>query len=216
MSIKIKNIDSVLTSVKDGDIIMIGGFLHCGHPDHLVKTLSECSVKNLTVISNDSGTTEISSNDLIRSGKVSRIIASYIGANPETGRLMYSGEADVQLCPQGTLAERIRAGGVGLGGVLTEVGLGTVVEKGKEKITVDGKEYLLEKPLKANVALVKADRADKAGNLYISGTAKNFNTLMPMAAEYVVAEVAEIVEVGDIDPNHVTVPGIFIDAIVKI
>lgn len=216
MKNKITDIKHALAKVKSGDIIMIGGFLHCGHPDHLVEELCNCDVSGLTVVSNDTGTTELSSYTLIKSGKVKKIMASYIGANPETGRLMQCGEAEVQLFPQGTLAEKIRSGGAGLGGFLTEVGLGTVVEKGKRMLTVDQRTYLLELPLRANIALVKADKADLSGNLFISGTARNFNAIMPMAADYVIAEVGEVVNIGEIDPNHVTVPGIFVDAIVKI
>lgn len=216
MKNKILDIRQALSKIKSGDTVMIGGFLHCGHPDHLVQELCNCDVSNLTVVSNDTGTTELSSYTLIKSGKVKKIIASYIGANPETGRLMQCGEADVQLFPQGTLAEKIRSGGAGLGGFLTEVGLGTIVEQGKQTLTVNQKSYLLELPLRANVALVKADKADLSGNLFISGTARNFNTIMPMAADYVIAEVNEVVSLGEIDPNQVTVPGIFIDTIVKV
>lgn len=143
-------------------------------------------------------------------------MASYIGGNPMAAHFINTGEAKVKLFPQGTLAEKIRIGGAGLGGVLTPVGLGTIVEEGKEKITVEGKEYILELPLRANVALIKADKADKSGNLFISGSARNFNVLMATAADHVIAEVGEIVETGEIDPNYVTVPGIFIDTLVKI
>lgn len=216
MKNKITDLSSALDKVRDGDVIMIGGFLHCGHPDNLVKTLCEKPVGNLTVISNDTGTTKLSSYELIKSGKVTRIHSSYIGANPETGRLLYSAEAEVTLWPQGTLAEKIRAGGAGLGGFLTQVGLETVVEEGKDKIIVNNKTYLLELPFWANVALIKANKADKAGNLFMSGTTRNFNELMATAADWVIAEVNEIVEVGELDPNIISVPGIFVDAIVKV
>lgn len=212
---KLKTAKEAIKNVKDNDIVMIGGFLKCGHPDILVQTLADADVKNLTVISNDTGTTETSSYNLIKSGKVKKIQASYIGGNPETGRLLMTGEADVQLFPQGTLAEKIRAGGAGLGGFLTKVGLGTVVEQGKQKLTVENSEYLLELPLKANIALIRADRADKCGNLFISGTARNFNVIMATAADYVIAEVDEIVETGEILPDNVTVPGVFVNAIIK-
>lgn len=216
MKTKIKEITDALSRIKNGDAIMIGGFLQCGHPDQLVDALNQMNVTGLTIISNDTGTIETPSFELIKSGKVTRIMASYIGSNPETGRLMHTGEAEVILIPQGTLAEKIRAGGAGLGGFLTQVGVGTVVEEGKQKLNVNGKDYLLELPLKADVALIKADKADRVGNLFISGSARNFNTLMATAAEYVVAQVDEIVEIGDIDADCVTVPGIFVDAIVKI
>ncbi len=203
--------------VKDGDTLMIGGFLAGGHPEHLVNALLKTNnSSNLTIISNDTGTPELSICELVKSGRVTRIFASYIGANPETGRLLMTGEAQVQLFPQGTLAEKIRAGGAGLGGVLTPVGLGTVVEDGKKKIKIGEKEYLLELPLKANVALIKANQADETGNLVINGSSRNFNMVMATAADYVIAEVDEIVKTGEIDPNHVNVPGIFVDAVVKV
>lgn len=216
MKDKQKNIKEALAVVKDGDSIMIGGFLHCGNPQNLVAALIEADATNITTISSDTGTLETTNYELLKSGKVTKLIASYIGGNPMAGNFLHSGEAEVKLFPQGTLAEKIRAGGAGLGGFLTPVGLGTIVEEGKEKLSVDGKEYLLELPLRANVALIKADKADKAGNLFISGSARNFNVMMATAADYVIAEVCEIVETGEIDPNHVTVSGIFVDALVKI
>jgi len=205
-----------IKKVKNGDCIMVGGFLAGGHPETLVKSLADSKVNNLTIISNDTGTTECAIYHVIKNGQASKIIASYIGSNPETGRLLMTGEADVQLFPQGTLAEKIRAGGSGLGGFLTPVGIGTVVEEGKRKMEVDGKEYLLELPLKANVALIKAYKADENGNLIFNGSALNFNAVMAMAADYVIAEVDEYVSIGEIHPNDVVVPGIIVDAIVKV
>lgn len=216
MKNKLKQIAEALKVVKDGDTIMIGGFLQCGQPEHLVRELVATEVKKLTTISSDTGSMVTANHELFKSGKVKKLMASYIGGNPMAGQFMHTGEAEVKLFPQGTLAEKIRAGGAGLGGFLTPVGLGTIVEEGKEKITVEGKEFILELPLRANVALVKADKADKAGNLFISGAARNFNVMMATAADHVIAEVSEIVEVGEIDPNHVTVPGIFVDTLVKI
>ena len=203
--------------VKDGDTVMIGGFLAGGHPEHLVNALLNTnSSSGLTIISNDTGTTVLSIYQLVKSGRVEHIIASYIGSNPETGRLLMTKEAKVQLFPQGTLAEKIRAGGAGLGGILTPVGIGTVIEEGKQKLKIDQKEYLLELPLKANVALIRANQADETGNLIINGSSRNFNMVMATAADYVIAEVDECVKTGEIDPNHVNVPGIFVDAIVKV
>lgn len=196
---------------------MIGGFLNGGHPENLVKALVETnSAGDLAIISNDTGSPDLSIYQLVKSGRVKRIFASYIGLNPETGRLLMSGEAAVQLFPQGTLAEKIRAGGAGLGGFLTPVGVGTVVEEGKKKVEIDDREYLLEMPLRANVALIRARQADEAGNLIINGSSRNFNIVMASAADYVIAEVDEYVKTGEIDPNHVNVPGIFVDAIVKV
>jgi acetate CoA/acetoacetate CoA-transferase alpha subunit len=216
MKNKLKNIKEAVSIVKDGDTIMVGGFLQCGHPQNLVKALVETDVKNLTLISTDTGNMETANYDLLKGNKVKKIMASYIGGNPEAGRFLFTGAGEVELFPQGTLAEKIRAGGAGLGGILTPVGIGTIVEQGKQKITVNGREYLLELPLRANVTLLKADKADKAGNLCITGSARNFNVVMATAADYVVAEVGEIVETGEIDPNHVTIPGIFIDVLVKV
>jgi acetate CoA/acetoacetate CoA-transferase alpha subunit len=217
MKSKLTTAQEAVSKVKDGDTIMIGGFLTGGHPENLVSALLNTnSADNLAIISNDTGTQELSIYPLVKSGRVKRIFASYIGANPETGRLLMTGEATVQLFPQGTLAEKIRAGGAGLGGVLTPVGVGTVVEEKKKKIEIDEKEYLLEMPLRANVAFIKAYKADETGNLIINGSSRNFNIVMATAADYVIAEVDEYVKAGEIDPNHVNVPGIFVNAIVKV
>lgn len=217
MKDKLITAQEAVNKVKDGDTIMIGGFLTGGHPENLVSALlSTNTAGDLGIISNDTGTQELSIYQLVKSGRVKRVFASYIGANPETGRLLMTGEADVQLFPQGTLAEKIRAGGAGLGGVLTPVGVGTAVEEGKRKIEINEREYLIEMPLKANVAFIKAYKADETGNLIINGSARNFNIVMATAADYVIAEVDEYVKTGEIDPNHVNVPGIFVDAIVKV
>jgi len=148
-------------------------------------------------------------------GLLKKVIVSHIGTNPDTGRKMNTGELEVELLPQGTLAERVRAGGAGLGGILTPTGIGTIVAEGKEVINVDGKEFLLEKPLRADVALIKAYKADTAGNLIFERSARNFNPLMAMAARVVIVEVENIVEAGQIDPDQVMTPGIFIDWIVQ-
>lgn len=214
---KLMTAREAVSKVKDGDMLMVGGFLAGGHPENLVSALVDTSsAGDLSIVSNDTGTQELSIYKLIKSGRVKQIFASYIGSNPETGRLLMTGEAKVQLFPQGTLAEKIRAGGAGLGGVLTPVGIGTVVEEEKRKIDIEGREYLLEMPLKANVAFIKAHKADETGNLVINGSARNFNIVMATAADYVIAEVEDYVKAGEIDPNHVTVPGIFVDAIVKV
>jgi acetate CoA/acetoacetate CoA-transferase alpha subunit len=217
MKSKIASAEEAVSRVKDGDTIMVGGFLTGGHPENLVAALLNTnSANNLGIISNDTGTQELSIYQLVKSGRVKRIFASYIGSNPETGRLLMSGEATVQLFPQGTLAEKIRAGGAGLGGVLTPVGVGTIVEEKKQKIEINEKEYLLEMPLRANVAFIKAHMADETGNLIINGSSRNFNVVMATAADYVIAEVDQYVKAGELDPNHINVPGIFVDAIVKV
>ena len=213
---KVTSASEALKKVKDHDTIMIGGFLAGGSPELLVKELNKTSAKNLTIISTDSGTVDMPTYELSKSGRLKKVYASYIGANPETGRLYMTHEAEVELVPQGTLAERIRAGGAGLGGFLTPTGVGTIVEEGKQKIEVEGKTYLLELPLRGNVALIRAHIADEEGNLVINGSSRNFNLVMATAADYVIAQVDKIVKTGEINPNHVNVPSIFVNAIVEV
>jgi len=212
---KIKTIDEAMSYIKDGMSVMVGGFLGTGNPETLIDALIERKIKDLTLICNDTAFPEIGIGKLIVNKLVKKVITSHIGTNPETGRQMNEGEIEVVLTPQGTLAEQIRSAGAGLGGFLTPTGLGTVVEEGKEKIEIDGKTYLLELPLKADVALLKGAKVDKKGNIYYDKSARNFNPLMAMAADLVIVEADEIVEVGDIDPNDVMTPGIFVDVIVK-
>nr|WP_279388488.1 3-oxoacid CoA-transferase subunit A [Anaerospora hongkongensis] len=171
--------------------------------------------KQLTVIANDTAFPDKGIGKLVVDGRLKKVIVSHIGTNPETGRQMNTGKIEVELVPQGTLAERVRAGGAGLGGILTPTGIGTMVAEGKEVITVDGKEFLLEKPLRADVALIKAYQADTAGNLLFRRSARNFNPLMAMAAKVVIVEAENIVEAGQIDPDQVMTPGIFVDWIVQ-
>ncbi len=201
--------------VKDGMTVMIGGFLAVGTPESLVDALVAQGTKGLTVIANDTATPEKGIGKLVVKKQLKKAIVSHIGTNPETGRQMNAGEMAVDLVPQGTLAERIRAGGAGLGGVLTPTGLGTVVAEGKQIITVDGREFLLEKPLRADVAFIKAHTADKAGNLVFHSSARNFNPLMATAAEVVIVEATNIVEIGAIDPDAVMLPGIFVKYLVQ-
>jgi acetate CoA/acetoacetate CoA-transferase alpha subunit len=197
--------------VPEAATVAIGGFLGVGTPETIIGALVARPVKNLTVIGNDTSFIDKGIGRLIASRQAAKVIVSHIGTNPETGRLMNSGELSVDLVPQGTLAERIRCGGSGLGGVLTPTGLGTVVAENKQVLTVDGKEYLLEKALRADIALIKAAKADRSGNLVCRRSSRNFNPLMAMAADTVIAEVDEIVETGAIDPDHVMIPGIFVD-----
>jgi len=207
--------------VRDGDVLMVGGFLACGSPQTLIQALKEAGTRNLTLICNDTAAHDFKTGKstgvghLVVNKQFKKVICSHIGLNQETQRQMNAGETEVDLVPQGTLAERVRAGGVGLGGILTPTGLGTEVEQGKQVITVADRVFLLELPLKADVAIIKAKKADKAGNLVYAATARNFNPLMAMAASYVIAEVEEIVEIGEIDPNDVHTPAIFVDALVK-
>lgn len=211
---KVKPIEEVLEHIKDGAVIMIGGFLAVGTAENLVDAIVKKGVKNLTIIGNDTSFPDRGIGKLVVNKQVKKVIVSHIGTNPETARQMHAGEMEVELVPQGTLAERIRAAGAGLGGILTPTGIGTIVEEGKKKLDVYGKEYLLELPLKADVALIKAYMADQRGNLVFRCTANNFNQVMSTAAEYVVVETENLVEVGEIDPNDVMIPHVFVDAIV--
>ena len=212
---KIVTTEQALEHIKDGMTIMAGGFLAVGAPEILIDGIVAKGVKDLTVITSDTAYTDKGIGKVIVAKLAKKVIASHIGTNPETGRQMNEKEMEVELVPQGTLAERIRAAGAGLGGVLTPTGLGTLVETGKDRITVDGREFLLEKPLKADVALLLADVADKSGNLVYRRAARNFNPLMAMAAETVIVVAKTIVETGAIDPDHVMTPGIFVDMIVQ-
>lgn len=211
---KLISLDEAVSYVEDGMTVMIGGFLACGTPERLIDKLVEKGVKNLTLIANDTSFTDRGIGKLVVSKQFKKVIVSHIGTNKETGRQMTEGETEVVLVPQGTLAEQVRAGGVGLGGILTPTGIGTIVEEGKELITVDGKTFILEKPLRADVALIFGNIVDKKGNIAYEGTTRNFNPLMAMAADKVIVEAARLVEVGEIDPNHVVTPGIFVHHIV--
>ncbi|MBR5784981.1 MAG: CoA transferase subunit A [Bacteroidales bacterium] len=201
--------------IQDGMTIMVGGFLAVGTPISLIDALVEKGVKDLTLICNDTAYPNIGVGKLISNRMVKKLIVSHIGTNEDTINQMNAGELDVEFSPQGTLAERVRAGGAGLGGVLTPTGLGTVVGEGKDIVVVDGKEYLLEKPLKADVALIGANICDEVGNLVYKGTSQNFNPLMATAANVVIVEPQEIVKTGAIEHENVKTPGIFVDYIIK-
>lgn len=207
--------------VLPGNVVHVGGFLGCGSPDTILKALVDSGAHDLTLVCNDTSVLDEKNGRitgvaaLVKAKAFSKMIVSHIGTNPETQRQMHAGEADVVLVPQGTLAERIRAAGNGLGGVLTPTGVGTEVEAGKQKMTLNGKDYLLEVPLPGDVALIKAKKADKAGNLVYAKTARNFNPLMATSCAVVIAEVEELVEIGTIDPDQVHTPSIFVDYIVK-
>ncbi|WP_312334363.1 acetate CoA-transferase subunit alpha [Anaerospora hongkongensis] len=212
---KITTIEQAMQNIEDGMTLMIAGFLAVGTPEVLVDALAVQGTKQLTVIANDTAFPDKGIGKLVVDGRLKKVIVSHIGTNPETGRQMNTGKIEVELVPQGTLAERVRAGGAGLGGILTPTGIGTMVAEGKEVITVDGKGFLLEKPLRADVALIKAYQADTAGNLVFRRSARNFNPLMAMAAKVVIVEAENIVEAGQIDPDQVMTPGIFVDWIVQ-
>ena len=211
---KVISLEKAVDYVKDGMTIMIGGFLGCGNPHRLIDALIEKDVKDLTLICNDSSFPGLGVGKLIVNKQIKKLIASHVGTNPETGRQMHSGEMEVVLVPQGTLAEQVRAGGAGLGGFLTPTGVGTVVAEGKQKINIDGIAYLLELPLRADIALIAGETVDKFGNVIYHGATRNFNHLMATAADVVIIEAEKVVEIGDLDPNSVVTPGIFIDYII--
>jgi acetate CoA/acetoacetate CoA-transferase alpha subunit len=196
--------------VPDGASVMIGGFMGVGSPRRMIEALVARGAKGLTVIANDTARPGVGVGKLIAAGCVARAIVSHIGTNPETQKKMLAGEIVVELVPQGTLAERVRAGGAGLGGVLTRTGLGTLVAEGKQIVTVNGEDFLLEAALRADVALLAARTADYTGNLAYSLTARNFNPLMAMAADLVIAEPDEIVPVGVLPPDAVHTPGVVV------
>lgn len=198
---------------KSNQTLMIGGFLECGLPNQVIGELLKTDMGGWTLIANDTSTPNTNKGRLISARKIQKAIVSHIGTNPETVAQFNAGEIEVELMPQGTLAERIRAGGAGLGGILTPVGLNTEVAKNKQIITVDECDYLLETPLKADVALIYATYADKFGNLAFYGSTRNFNAIMPPAAKIVIAEVDELSD-ASLDPNQIVVAGVFVDYLV--
>lgn len=212
---KFITVEEAVSKIKSGMTLMIGGFLANGTPNRIVEALSKTDVKDLTIIANDTAYPDKGIGLLITNKQVKKVIASHIGTNPNTIQQLNDKELIVEFSPQGTLAERIRCGGAGLGGVLTPTGLGTVIEEGKEKVTVDGKEYLLEKPLHADIALIGASICDEKGNSIYKGTTQNFNPTMATAADVVIVEAQEVVKTGAISMEQVHTPGIFVDYIVK-
>lgn len=207
--------DAAAEMIPDGATVLIGGFMAVGTPHRLIDALVRRGARDLTLIANDTAMPGKGIGKLISAGAVRRAIVSHIGLNPETQAKMIAGEIDVELVPQGTLVERIRAGGVGLGGVLTATGIGTPVEDGKRVIEIDGKSFLLETPLRGDFALIAARQADYLGNLQYSLTAHNFNPIMALAADTVVAEPDLIVPVGVIPPDYVKTPGVLVDHLLE-
>src|SRR3982751_2653455 len=201
--------------IPNGASIMMGGFGLCGIPETLIAALRARGTKGLTVISNNAGIDDFGIGVLLRSRQVRKMIATYVGENKEFERQFLSGEIDVELVPQGTFAERIRAGGAGIGGFFTPTAYGTIVAEGKETRVIDGKPYVLEPPLKADFAFVKAWKGDRVGNLVYRRTARNFNPVMATAARVTIAEVEHLVEPGEMDPDHVVTPGIFVRHILQ-
>ena len=209
---KIITISEAGQLLKNGASVMIGGFLRCGTPARIIEEILKNDICNLTLIANDTSTPDYDRGKLVVNKRIKKAIVAHIGTNPETGRQMNAGELEVELVPMGTLVERIRAAGSGLGGFLTPTGVGTVVEKGKTVMEIDGRKYLLEKPLKADFALISAARADRFGNLFMPGTTRNFNVVMATAADTVIVEAGELSD-EPLKPDEITIPGIFVDYI---
>lgn len=211
---KVIKVSEAIAAISDGAVLMIGGFMGAGTPPRLIDELVRQGKRDLTVIANDTARPIHGIGKLIMARQVRKVITSHIGTNPETQRQMIAGELEVELVPQGTLAERVRAGGYGLGGVLTPTGVGTLAAEGKETLEIDGRSFLLERPLKADFALVNAKRADYYGNLEYALTSRNFNPVMAMAAGTVIAEAEEIVPVGVIPPDAVGTPHVLVKHLV--
>jgi 3-oxoacid CoA-transferase subunit A len=206
--------DAAIADVKDGATLVVGGFGLCGNPENLIAALHRKGVKQLTIVSNNCGTTDQGLGILLAAHQVKKMVSSYVGENKIFEQQYLSGELEVELVPQGTLAERCRAGAAGIGGFYTPTGVGTEVAKGKETRTLGGRDYLLELPIRGDFALIKAWKADALGNLVFRRTARNFNGCMAGAAPVTIAEVEEIVPVGSLDPDAIHVPSIYVQRLV--
>jgi 3-oxoacid CoA-transferase A subunit len=215
MRSKVADPRECIACIPDGASIMMGGFGMCGIPENMIRLLVEHGAKDLTIVSNNAGVADFGIGLLINNGQVRRMVSTYVGENPNLERALIDGRIEVQLVPQGTFAERIRAAGAGIAGFYTPTGVGTPVEEGKEKRVFDGREYLLERPLSADFAFVKAWRGDWLGNLVYRRTARNFHPMMAAAARTTLAEVEVLVEPGELDPDLVHTPGIFVDHIFR-
>lgn len=211
---KIVTLEEAIEYIKDGCTLMYGGFGGVGTPPTLIQGILDKGVKDLTLIGNDTGFPDIGIGRLVTLERAKKVIASHIGSNPNAGRLMTEGKLQVEFSPQGTLAERVRAGGVGLGGIFVDVGIGTIAEEGKDKMVIDGKEYLTETALTSEVSIVYAKKADPLGNLVYDKSARNFNPLVAMAGALTIAEVEEIVPAGELDPECIATPGIYVDMVI--
>ncbi|AWV85581.1 CoA transferase subunit A [Acinetobacter radioresistens] len=206
--------DALKDIVQDGQQIAVGGFGLCGIPEALISALKETGVKDLTCISNNAGVDDFGLGKLLTTRQIKKMISSYVGENKEFERQYLSGELEVELTPQGTLAEKLRAGGAGIPAFFTQTGVGTLIAEGKEEREFNGKTYIMEESLTADISLVKAYKADKAGNLVFRKTAQNFNPVCAMAGKITVAEVEQIVEIGELDPDAIHLPGIYVNRIV--
>jgi 3-oxoacid CoA-transferase subunit A len=211
----IASADEAVRDIPDGTTLMSGGFGLCGNPENLIAALHRKGTKGLTIISNNCGTTELGLGILLKANQVKKIVASYVGENKVFEQLMLSGKLEVELNPQGTLAERIRAGGCGIGGFFTPAGAGTELSKGKETRMIDGRLHVLETPLKADFTIVRAWKADTWGNLVFRKTARNFSPMMCMAGKVTIVEAEHIVAAGELDPDQVHLPGIFVHRIIQ-
>jgi len=209
----VKDAMEAIRDIQDGATLMVGGFGLCGIPENLIAALRDKGVKDLTVMSNNAGVDDYGLGLLLQTRQIKKMISTYVGENQTFEQQCLNGELEVDLVPQGTFAERIRAGGAGIAAFFTPTGVGTIVEQGKEKRVFDGREYILEKSLKADFALIKAHKGDAMGNLVYRKTTRNFNPMMATAARITIAEVEELVPVGSIDPDHVHTPGIFVKRI---
>ena len=206
-------VDTALRSIQSGNTIMIGGFMNSGTPEFMLNALLSQKIENLTLITNDAGSGDSPLGRLILSGSISKLQLCCIGNNQSVKEMAQGGSVEVEFIPLGTLLERIRASGAGLAGILTPTGVGTSIAEGKQTYEVKGNTYLLEEPIKADIALLNAYRGDRYGNLVYRGTARNFNVVMATAADLVIAEVEQIYEIGDLGPNQIETPGIFVDYI---
>jgi 3-oxoacid CoA-transferase subunit A len=207
--------EAALHDVHDGAVIMSGGFGLCGNPENLISALHAKGVKDLTVISNNCGTTEHGLGILLQSKQIKKMVSSYVGENKEFERQFLGGELEVELCPQGTLAERIRAGGAGIGGFYTPTGNGTKAAEGKETRELDGKMYVFERPLVADFTIVRAHKADRWGNCTFRKTARNFSPMMCMAGRVTIVEAEHIVELGELEPDAIHIPGVFVQRVIQ-
>src|ERR1700674_1680150 len=215
MDKRVANADVAIEKLFDGAVILAGGFGTCGIPENLIAAVRRKGTKNLTVASNNAGIVGAGLGLLLQTHQIKKMIASYVGENKLFEQQVLSGEIEVELNPQGTLAERIRAGGTGIPAFYTPTGVGTMIAEGKETREFNGRKYVLERSLRGDFAFIKAWKGDRWGNLVYRKTARNFNPMMATAADYVIAEVEELVELGKLDPNQVHTPGIFVDAIFR-
>jgi 3-oxoacid CoA-transferase subunit A len=213
MDKRISSADAAIASLTDGATILMGGFGLCGIPENLIAAVRRKGIRNLTVVSNNAGIDDFGVGVLLKNRQVKKMVSTYVGENKLFEQLVLSGELEVELNPQGTLAERLRAGGAGIPAFYTPTGFGTMVAEGKETRDFDGRRYVLERAIRGNFAFIKAWKGDRWGNLIYRKTARNFNPMMATAADYVIAEVEELIELGELPPDQIHTPGIFVDTI---